>query len=215
MMKLKIKLILLTFLSIGMQSSSLAHSDHQHSKIGLHQWYVDDHIIQGSFLFGRNDSVFIEQNDHSIIGIPFKKFSSKDQVYFQNKIIGIKELNQELDSPNTKSHFHISKSRILIFRVVILMTIFFALLILVKQKKSKRLIVVTCILGSGSMLLSFTDPNIIRTAFLPFAPNVNTFWDDNYFYVESKGIPNPTMLHRFQCVEYSFESNHGHQSYSC
>jgi hypothetical protein len=189
MMKLKIKLILLLVLSIGIRSTSSAHSDHQHSKIGLHQWSVDDHIIQGSFLFGRNDSIFIEQNNHSIIGIPFKKFSSKDQIYFQNKILGIQELNQELDSPKTKSHFHISKSRIFIARVVIPMTIFFALLLLIKQKKSKRLIVVTCILGSGSMLLSFTDPNIIRNAFLSFAPNVNTFWDANYFYVESKGIP--------------------------
>jgi hypothetical protein len=34
-----------------------------------------------------------------------------------------------------------------------------------------------------------TSPAFIDSAFVPFKPHVNTFWDTTYFYVESKGIP--------------------------
>jgi hypothetical protein len=34
-----------------------------------------------------------------------------------------------------------------------------------------------------------TDPAIINEAFAPFVPAVHTYFDDNYFYVESRGIP--------------------------
>ena len=39
-----------------------------------------------------------------------------------------------------------------------------------------------------------TDPNVIDEAFKPFKPKINTFWDQNYFYVESNGIPDHTMM---------------------
>jgi len=34
-----------------------------------------------------------------------------------------------------------------------------------------------------------TDPSVINEAFEPFVPAVHTYYDDTYFYVESRGIP--------------------------
>ena len=39
-----------------------------------------------------------------------------------------------------------------------------------------------------------TDPAYIDSAFIPFKPDVNTRWDNTYFYVESKGIPSHPMM---------------------
>jgi len=36
---------------------------------------------------------------------------------------------------------------------------------------------------------STTDPTFVDDAFTPFKPTISTHWDDQYFYVESKGIP--------------------------
>jgi hypothetical protein len=38
------------------------------------------------------------------------------------------------------------------------------------------------------------DPVWMDSAFAPFRPAVNTRWDNNWFYVESKGIPAHNMM---------------------
>lgn len=54
------------------------------------------------------------------------------------------------------------------------------------------------ILGLSGMSMSLkkplssmlqNDPLIMNEAFAPFVPNINTLWNDTYFYVESQGIP--------------------------
>jgi YHYH protein len=42
--------------------------------------------------------------------------------------------------------------------------------------------------------LSTTDPAFVTSAFAPFASTVSTTYDANYFYVNSTGIPNHTMM---------------------
>jgi hypothetical protein len=44
------------------------------------------------------------------------------------------------------------------------------------------------------LMKTTTDPNFVNSAFVPFKPNVNTRWDNNYFYVESIGIPEHLMM---------------------
>ncbi len=182
------KIALTAYLFMGMIQYTSAHF-HHHSNPIRKVWHVQGKIIEGTFLFAKEDSVFLEQDKQHVIGIPIKKFSSKDQVYFQNKILGIKNLNQKLNTSYPKRHLHFSFPYISMFKGILILITLFLLFILIKQKSTKQVIIISILLGSGSLLLSFTDPNIIRNAFLPFAPNVNTFWDNNYFYVESKGIP--------------------------
>jgi len=43
-------------------------------------------------------------------------------------------------------------------------------------------------------LSSFTNTSFIDSAFAPFKPNVHTYWNSTYFYVESKGIPLHQMM---------------------
>jgi len=43
-------------------------------------------------------------------------------------------------------------------------------------------------------LLTTTDPAFVNSAFAPFSSTVSTSWDNTYFYVNSKGIPNHTMM---------------------
>lgn len=39
-----------------------------------------------------------------------------------------------------------------------------------------------------------TNPAFLDSAFTPFKPSVHTRWDNNYFYVESNGIPDHNMM---------------------
>jgi hypothetical protein len=41
---------------------------------------------------------------------------------------------------------------------------------------------------------SLTDPLTVDSAFTPFKPGINTFWDNDYFHVESNGIPDHAMM---------------------
>jgi hypothetical protein len=43
-------------------------------------------------------------------------------------------------------------------------------------------------------LLTTTNPIFVDSAFTPFKPKVYTHWDNTYFYVESKGIPDHQMM---------------------
>lgn len=151
----------------------------------LREWNIDGNKFRGSFLSYKNDSVFIENEKQKAIGFSITQFNGGDKVYISNKIDQIASLNIKLDdnirNSNSLNPFYITG---LIFLAIL---IFLALY--KNQRQNLKYIIPFISVGISAFLLSFTDPNIIRNAFLPFAPDVNTFWDNNYFYVESKGIP--------------------------
>jgi len=158
-----------------------------YKKTILRDWIIEGKSFKGSFSFNRNDSVFFENSNEKMIGFPINSFKGEENIFLRNRISEINILNKQLNENKLK---HISKNKstsIIIISILLISLLLCSLFI--KQKQKIKFIFPIIIVGLGTFLVSFTDPNTIRNAFLPFAPNVNTFWDNNYLYVESKGIP--------------------------
>lgn len=163
--------------------------DVKYEKVILKKWNFEGKILKGSFLFQRNDSVFIEDANHKIIGIPTQKLSCENKIYIKNKTSEIKILNKRINENQVSKHQIQKNNNVFTVFVFILLILLILFVSLFRYKRKIRLIIPIITILIGVFFLSFTDPNVIRNAFLSFAPNVNTFWDSNYFYVESKGIP--------------------------
>jgi hypothetical protein len=84
--------------------------------------------------------------------------------------------------------------------VLILLGLSFYFFKATDKKKIKYLLpilfggVIMTLYSFSKKILTTTDPNFVNAAFLPFVPNIATSWDNTYFYVQSKGIPNHTMM---------------------
>lgn len=169
-------------------SSVFAHDVH-HEPANLKEWNLEGKSFKGSFLYHKKDSVFFENDNQHILGFSLNDFAGTEKKYLQHKIKEINLLNHPLISCSEPKHL-LSKSSILYFLIGILSLIGLTLYTLIKRKSKKiRYILPMAIFGVSALFYNFTDPIVIQSAFLPFAPNVNTYWDNNYFYVESKGIP--------------------------
>lgn len=178
----------LTFLLILFIFSNSIFSHNNEYNETARSWIVNNKIIKGSYLMYKNDSVFIEQLNHKILSFPIVDFSLSDKQLIKEKINYISHLNKEIAPQKMNYNEGRKQSKLVIILALIIFTLS---IILVFNKRLKFIyrfplyIITFCI-----FLFSFTNPVIIKNAFLPFAPDVNTFWDNTYFYVESKAIPN-------------------------
>lgn len=169
--------------------------DIQFDKTVLREWHVGKNVFKGSFLYHKHDSVFFEDEKQAMIGFPIKAFGKKDIEYFEERIKEIKNLNKEINSEPNKTIItdrEIS-NRSLIIAGILIILLFYRIR---KSHPTKlKYVIPVFFTGISTILFGFTNPSIIQNAFLPFAPDVHTFWDNNYFYVESKGIPSThTMM---------------------
>lgn len=163
---------------------SFSHESHQHD-VKREKWLVNGNNVNGNFLMFKDGKVFIEMENNVISTFQLEDFSTDNQELLNSKIKKINHLNKELiadKSPNQKQ----SQSRFYLFIGLFILSfgvgIYFYFF-------HKRYLVRISFLFLGIGLISVTDPNIINDAFLPFSSDVNTSWDNNYFYVESQGIP--------------------------
>lgn len=167
--------------------SVFAHDAHD-KPTTLKAWNPVGKSFKGSFLYHKKDSVFFENEMHQVLGFSLNKFVGAEKKYLQNKIKEVNHINEPLNKKPIVEH-HQTNVTILYLVVGILLMFGWALIFYIKKKSQmvKSILVVLFIISS--IIYSFTDPNVVQSAFQPFAPHVNTFWDNNYFYVESKGIP--------------------------
>lgn len=166
-----------------------AHEEHSHQFIPK-SWKISNEVVDGFFLFYRKDSAFLEMKNHQEIGFPINSFSAEDQAYIQQKRNKIDYLNRKLNQsqvlhpllkkPKSGIHF-------IYFGVFVIMVIIW---FLPYTKRKRNFIAPIFFVSICSFFISITDPNTINNAFLPFATDLTTSWDNTYFYVESKGIPN-------------------------
>lgn len=188
----KIFFSILFYLFIG--SSIFGHSHHDHSTTVLRKWVLlsPEKTVEASFLLNKDSEIYLEKVDHTVEHFPFTSFCKEDQSYLLQRINSIQNLNAEYQNQTN------SKLRILFFIALLVMIgLFFNFY----RYFSHRWAMVTSILVIFLGLMAFkyktlfgTDPNVIDEAFKPFKPKINTFWDQNYFYVESNGIPDHTMM---------------------
>lgn len=73
----------------------------------LREWSIDGISFNGTFLLNRNDSVFIENSNHNIMGFPIYMLKGNDKLYVSSKINKIKDLNKQLSKDSVyKKHSH-------------------------------------------------------------------------------------------------------------
>lgn len=154
--------------------------------------------LKGTFLLLKNGEVFIEDINHKVMKIPMNQLSADDWEYVLAKekwINNINTSNKNKSAEEQINPYHIQ------FVLVCLLLLTFSWLIFNRiQHHKKNYLLPILIIGTGFTLFSFTSKlmknlskrqlaSTLDSAFIPFKPQVHTYSDANYFYVESKGIP--------------------------
>ena len=168
-----------------MSCIAIAHDAH-YDKLILRQWHYTSgqKTIVGSFYMFKDNKVFIEDINGEILSIPLSKVSDIDKAYVMEKYQNIVEINT-----NHKESYSLSLPIIILTIVSLLfLTIFIFYFSSVQQRKFLYPVLFVGILGTlfsftQRLMKTTTDPNFINSAFIPFKPDVNTRWDNNYFSV--------------------------------
>ncbi|MFY8020161.1 MAG: T9SS type A sorting domain-containing protein [Bacteroidia bacterium] len=163
----------------------------------LKEFQIDGNRIVGTFLLLKDEYVFIENTDHLVQKIKLNSLSQADQEYVIKKQNWIKDLNEKRPLNDVENTVFINPKFLFVFLFLLL---FGALGFKLIGQGKQKFFVPIFILGLGFSLFSFTNrmmkslskrqlPSTLDSAFAPFKPQVHTFYDNEYFYVESKGIP--------------------------
>lgn len=196
----KIIILILVFVS---SSIVFAHDAH-YEKIILKTWNIskEHKTIDGTFLMYKNALIYIEGSNHQIYQYPLQSFSQEDQLFLTQKIHQVNLINSQENKKNTKNE-NLTFIILFILTIGIIPTWIYSL----KKKNSTnfKYILPIIFMGSSLVLFSFTssvmkrmntitDPLYVDSAFAVFKPKVATRWDNTYFHVESKGIPDHEMM---------------------
>lgn len=171
-------------------------------KAVLRLWHLSEEnkTIEGSFFMFKDGNVYIEDAKSNVVHFPLNHFSKQDQDFALQKNAWIAQLNNELhatkNQPATDNRFWI---------VGLLLVGLWGYIFAIANKNKRRYFTPIPALGLLLILYGFTgksirsvltttNPLTLDSAFVPFKPNVYTRWDNTYFYVESKGIPNHGMM---------------------
>lgn len=196
----KIFLLLICLLSNFVFSHTI-----NYDTIVLRHWSIqkEHKFIDGTFMMFKNGTVFIEEANNKISKVVFTDLSKEDQEFVSKKNNWVKKLNT-IGPEKKKSIQSVFNYKFWII-VFSLLAFGYYVYTISDRKKIKYLYpvlflgVVISFYSFTKKALSTTDPIFVNSAFLPFIPNVATSWDNPndpnpYFYVESKGIPNHTMM---------------------
>ena len=171
-----------------------------YENVVLRHWSIEkEHkFIDGTFMMYKNGTVFIEDTNNAISKVAFSDLSNEDQKFVTSKNSWVKNLNTI--APEKKE----STQRILDYKfwLILLSLIAFGYYIFtISDRKKLKFLYPVLFLGILTSLYSFTkkamsttDPAFLTSAFVQFASTVSTTYDANFFYVNSTGIPNHTMM---------------------
>jgi Secretion system C-terminal sorting domain/YHYH protein len=189
--------IFLFFLCFNISFAHTINPDNQNLRL----WKIEKQntIIEGSFSMMKNGKVYIEDTNNNLVNFPINYFSKLDQEYAKHREAAIVEINTNF-SGITKLKIPTSFYIKYVFYVLILLLL---TSILFKFSNRKKWIHLLPVVGLGTLFSLFgfakkaystTDPLFVASAFAPFASTVSTTYDANFFYVNSTGIPNHTMM---------------------
>lgn len=198
-MKLLTKLATISIFFIGIFQKVQAHDIHEHSNYNFPSISLanGDHL-NGIFLFEKNNHFVFQLADGTLKELNPYQLSKAELKKCQDKIKRINEFNQF--KPQTKKIAVQAQSN-RVYYLLFGLLFFVPYLILWRYKKLTFTSGIALFalfsafafnMTSNSILKGIeksTSPLQIDSAFTPFKPHINTFWDANYFYVESHGIP--------------------------
>ena len=196
----KITLILICFFF----NFAFSHNTH-YDKILLRHWSIEKEYksVEGSFYMLKNGVVYIEDANEKIIHFPLSSFSKEDQVFVLKKNEWVRGINNDALAKNIISEQEIQSAWNTKLWIITLCLFLLGCVIFAFSERKKLNYLIPMVLGVSLMvlygfeknnLLTTTDPAFVNSAFAPFKSNVSTSWDNTYFYVNSKGIPNHTMM---------------------
>ncbi len=198
----------LILLGLFFTMNGLYAHDIDYSKIILKHWTIitQNKTVEGSLFMFKNGEVYIEDSRNNIIHYPLTSFTKNDQDYVVKKYEAVAGLNDQVEqSINRQEHTGVqftTRFWIIAFLLLVLGCYIF----LLSQKNRRKYLSPIFFMGTltvlygftdkerRALLLTTTDPAFVDSAFVPFKPKVYTHWDNTYFYVESKGIPDHQMM---------------------
>jgi hypothetical protein len=171
-----------------------------HGNSVLRHWSIqkEHKCIEGTFVMFKNGTVFIEDANNTISKFPLTDLSKVDQVFVMKKVESVKNLNtiSPQKEAGIQSIFDY-KFWIILFSLIAFAYHMYSL----SDRKKLKYLYPVLFLGILMSLYSFTkkalsttDPLFLKSAFNQFSSTVSTTYDANYFYVNSKGVPNHTMM---------------------
>jgi len=172
----------------------------------LHHWSIEkeQQTVEGSFHMLKNGFVYIEDANEKIIHFPLSSFSKEDQAYVLKKNEWVQEINNDALAKNSISEQEIQSARNTKLWIITLCMLLLGVAVFTfADRKKLKYIIPMLFVGSLMILYGFvkkksltttTNPAFVNSAFAPFKSTVSTSWDNTYFYVNSKGIPNHTMM---------------------
>ena len=169
--------------------------------LNLRLWKIEkqNSIIEGSFSMMKNGKVYIEDTNNNISSFPISDFSKADQDYANHREQSIVAINNNFGIEKvsvTPTSFYLKYCLFGLF-LMLLSSILF------KYSNKRKWAYLLPVIGLGTMFSLFgfakktfstTDPAFVTSAFAQFASTVSTNYDTNFFYVNSTGIPNHTMM---------------------
>lgn len=212
----KYKLILLF---IVLSTSSLAHpGGHYHSGDGiiLNTWQLKNGAqVKGNFSKGNSEAIVLEQEDGKFISIAIKDLCEQDRQLAAFKVKRFERLNeafvlQPAAQISIQKKLNYGNLALSILLGILLVPVSRKAIPAFKQQSPHRpfftkpvfiscmLIALLCAFKKTSEHITTTIPKtstaFIDSAFSPYKPAVKTRWDENYFYIESNGIPAHNMM---------------------
>ncbi len=176
--------------------------------IFLKHWEIpkENTSIEGIFSMYKNGEVYIETENNLVVHYPLSSFKSEDQQYVKSRYARIEKLNNYQLKPEIQPTEHLPYNEYTIGLLFVgLLALGWNMYSAINSKKFRYVMPILAV-GMAFSLFGFTsittrrlqqtitDPLAIDSAFIPFRPDVHTRWDANYFYVESKGIPDHEMM---------------------
>lgn len=213
---MKNKIITPLFLLVVLSVNAIRlHAHDSHYEHALPRtWHMSDGSeLKGFFYLSRGHETYIELTDGSVVHFPLSAFSDRDRKWIMEKNRAIDALHQEeirsISAPENAASPASARSAgsemaTLIALVAAILTACY-LVIRWAGLRAYHAIFGFMVVSVSSGLYSFarkgmrraatiTNPGFLDSAFAPFRPAVNTRWDNNYFYVDCKGIPAHSMM---------------------
>lgn len=196
----KIKLILICLFF----NFAFSHNSH-YDKVVLRHWSIEkkQQTVDGSFQMLKNGVVYIEDANEKIIHLPLSSLSNEDQAFVLKKSEWVMEINNDVLAKNSISEAEIQSSlNKKLWIISLCLLLLGGIIFTFADKKKLNYLIPMALVGSLMVFYGFaknnnlttTDPAFVNSAFAPFKSTVSTSWDNTYFYVNSKGIPNHTMM---------------------
>lgn len=175
-----------------------AHDIHYENVIPRAWHSKEGKLIQrGTFLLCKGDIAYIELASGSTLQLPLQQLSDRDNDYVKQATAKIAAINglhiskdQNFDLANKRSYGF----ALLLFFALLLSTITIYTTLHTQRKYWAYIMGLYIFLSLTAfkiekMVALFGSPEELDKAFIPFKPEVHTYYDQKYFYVESKGIP--------------------------